>query len=92
MALFRFIGDPRHDGNGAERIEAFGLSFERVHATEVADARVIAKLAGNSHFMAVEADVAPARAAPPAPVAPLDGRKRRPRGAARRPAAAGGAA
>jgi hypothetical protein len=89
MTLFRFIGDPRQDGQGADRIEAFGLSFDRVNATAVADAHVIAKLEGNPHFVAVEAEAAPAREVPPAPVEPHESRKRKPR---RMPAGARAAA
>jgi hypothetical protein len=81
MVWFRFIGDPRHNGQGADRIEAFGLSFNRAHATQVMDAHAIAKLEGNSHF-AVHAEPMAAPEAPPASVEPRESRKRKPRGAA----------
>ena len=48
MAAFRFIGDPRHGGEGPDDITLLGYRFDRLHATEVGDAGVIAKLAGNS--------------------------------------------
>jgi hypothetical protein len=59
MAAFRFIGDPRHGGEGPDGITAFDLSFSRVYATNVSDARLIAKLAGNPHFIQDDANAAP---------------------------------
>ena len=45
MPAFRFIGDPRHGGEGPDAITLFGLTFGRAGATEVADAAVVRKLA-----------------------------------------------
>jgi hypothetical protein len=59
MASFRFIGDPQHDGQGPDDITLLGHRFDRRHATEVSDAGVIAKLAGNSHFIEVDAAATP---------------------------------
>ena len=54
MAWFKYIGDPRHDGEGRPRIALFGHRFERGAAVEVTDAVTIAKLAGNPHFAVVD--------------------------------------
>jgi hypothetical protein len=81
MASFRFIGDPRHGGQGPDNITLLGHRFNRQHATDVSDAGTIAKLAGNSHFIQVVADAAPAPEIPaeqvPTPQRPA--RKRKPR-------------
>jgi hypothetical protein len=80
MASFRFIGDPRHGGEGPDDITLHGHRFDRRHATAVADARVIAKLAGNPHFVEVVADAAPAPETSAPVVLPLrPTRKRKPR-------------
>lgn len=50
MARFLFVGDPKHEGDGPNVIDLFGLSFNRLRPTEVADAAVIKKLDTNSHF------------------------------------------
>ena len=50
MPAFRFIGDPRHGGEGSDKITLFGLTFGRAVATEVADSTVVRKLAANPHF------------------------------------------
>jgi hypothetical protein len=90
MASFRFIGDPRHGGEGADDIMLLGHRFSREHATVVADARVIAKLAGNSHFVRVDEDAAPE--SPATAVLPLrPTRKRKPRQGGGYRAAEGGA-
>jgi hypothetical protein len=90
MASFRFIGDPRHGGQGADEIVAFGQAFNRRHATEVTDAHAIAKLRGNPHFVEVVADAMPAPASEaPAHEGPPQqhrSRKRKPRQAGNRTA------
>lgn len=44
----RFIGDPRHDGEGPEQITCFGLAFVKGEWREVPDG--MPKIAGHSHF------------------------------------------
>jgi hypothetical protein len=63
MASFRFTGDPRHGGEGPDDITLLGHRFDRRHATDVSDAGVIAKLAGNPHFVQIEAEAVPPREA-----------------------------
>ena len=92
MASFRFIGDPRHGGQGPDDIALLGYRFSRLHATAVADARVIAKLAGNPHFIQLDEDAAPAPESPVQAALPQHPpRKRKPRHAGAHRAAAGGA-
>lgn len=51
VPAFVFIGDK--DGHGPETIMAYGLAFSKNGApVSVEDAKVAAKLAGNSHFKA----------------------------------------
>jgi hypothetical protein len=53
MSFFVFVGDPKHDGHGARRIEMFGKTFNRLTGTEVTDAAQVTKLRGNPHFKEV---------------------------------------
>jgi hypothetical protein len=56
MAFFKFIGDPRNEGEGPKTISLFGHDFDRDHAVEVKDAAAIRKLEGNSHFEKAEGE------------------------------------
>jgi hypothetical protein len=47
---FRFIGDPRHDGDGPDVLRAHGYAFPKGEAVEVTDEAVAARLAKSSHF------------------------------------------
>jgi hypothetical protein len=52
---FRFVGDPRNNGDGPEEFEKFEHSFSRDKWTEVDDQFVIGKLINSRHF---EAEIA----------------------------------
>jgi hypothetical protein len=54
MTRARFIGDPRHDGEGPSEITLLGLSFVKGEWAPV-NASVYVKLATHSHFE-VDAD------------------------------------
>jgi hypothetical protein len=49
MAKFRFVGDPRHGGDGPHVIEVMGVAIGRNEFVPVPD-DVAAKLATNNHF------------------------------------------
>lgn len=63
----RFIGDPRHDGEGPSVLEAFGLSFTKGQWVNIdGNEAAMRKLPGNNHF---EVDKGVVAAAIPAPTA-----------------------
>lgn len=49
MAQYRFIGDPREGGRGAEPLEILGLSFTRDDWTTVPDG-LVGRLDNHSHL------------------------------------------
>jgi hypothetical protein len=53
MTAFKFVGDPRHQGEGPDAVTVFAKTFGRTHGTEVTDAIAIRKLQGHTHFEAV---------------------------------------
>ena len=64
MAHFQYTGDPQHGGDGPDTVVAFGHTFPKGQPVEVADEAIAAKLAGNSHFEAVEMQTEPKPAKP----------------------------
>lgn len=50
----RFIGDPRHNGDGPEQITCFGLSFIKGEWRDVGEEE-LPRLIGHSHFEIKEA-------------------------------------
>lgn len=56
----RFIGDPRHGGDGPAVLEWYGLSFPKGEWIEVSD-EVAGRLSGHSHFEVYEALPVPLR-------------------------------
>lgn len=47
---FRFVGDPRNNGDGPDEFEKFGHVFSRDSWTDVDDPFVIGKMLNNPHF------------------------------------------
>lgn len=56
----RFVGDPRYDGDGPERLTALGVDFVKGEWRDVPD-DVAGRLSGHSHF---EVDAVPEGAEP----------------------------
>ena len=54
MVMFKYIGDPDHDGEGPDTIEAYGCQFVPGEPTDVTEDFAIKKLDGNSHFERVD--------------------------------------
>ena len=54
MTRFRYIGDPRHDGDGPEIFEMFGYTFVKGGVGVVVEGEAARKLAANNHFEAVK--------------------------------------
>jgi len=50
MAKYKFVGDPRYDGEGPDVISCHGMTFPKGIAVDVEDAAIVAKLDANSHF------------------------------------------
>lgn len=50
---FRFIGDPRHNGDGPDPMRVFGYVFPKGEPVEVSDPHAIRKLSANNHFEAL---------------------------------------
>lgn len=50
MPRYRFIGDPQDGFEGPDRFEWQGIEFSRDEWADVADADLVTKLDGNSHF------------------------------------------
>jgi hypothetical protein len=88
MPAFRFIGDPRHSGEGPEKITLFGLTFGRTTATEVLDATAARKLAANPHFAKTEGGAKTECVAQPPAATRRKARKTRRKGEASAPASA----
>lgn len=55
MPKYKFVGDPRHGGDGPDVISMLGMTFVKDEAVEVGNKDIAAKLAANSHFVAAEA-------------------------------------
>jgi len=47
---FRFIGDPRFDGEGPAKLTLKGITFDRLSFVDVDDADLARRLATNTHF------------------------------------------
>ena len=50
MVVVRFIGDPRHDGDGPASIEMWGLTFVKGAWTEVTSETALKRVLTNDHF------------------------------------------
>jgi hypothetical protein len=67
MVVARFIGDPRHDGDGPASIEMWGHTFVKGVWTELTSELAERKARGSDHFEV--SDVAkPEKVTPPEPV------------------------
>lgn len=60
---FRFIGDPRHGGEGPASVDVGGVEIGRVEFVRVPHA-IAAKLAGNNHFESMADSDKPSAPAP----------------------------
>lgn len=62
--MYKYVGDPRHNGHGPEVLNLYGHRFVKgepvkiddvvIGAVKVSKAKIEAKLAGNSHFAEVD--------------------------------------
>lgn len=51
---FRYIGDPKRQGDGPQSVSFRGYTFPKGQPVEVDDAKAIEQLTGNSHFEQVK--------------------------------------
>ncbi len=49
---FRYVGDPRNDGEGPDQVTIWGVTFPKGGDVTVTDEWLAERLAGNSHFEA----------------------------------------
>lgn len=60
MKKFKFIGDPRHGGDGPAFVKLFGVVFPKGEEVVVRDDAAVVKLSTNNHF--VSEDMTPRQA------------------------------